>query len=73
MWNLKNNNEQLQQERKPSLLLWRTDMVVARGGGWGVGHTGEGGPTVLTSSYKTSHGDVTYSIMTIVSNAVLHI
>lgn len=39
-------------------------MVVARGGGWGVGHTGEGGPKVPTSSYKTSHGDVMYSIMT---------
>ena len=47
--------------------------MVARGGGWGVGHTGEGGPKVPTSSSKTSRGEVTYSIVTTVSNTVLHI
>lgn len=46
--------------------------MVARGGGWGVGHTGEGGPKAPTSSSKTSHGDVTYSMATIVNNVVLN-
>ena len=41
--------------------------------GWGVGEIGEGGPKVPTSSYKRSHGDVTYSTVTIVNNTLLHV
>ena len=33
----------------------------------------EGGQKVQISSYKISHGDVTYSMVTIVNNTVWHI
>lgn len=33
----------------------------------------EGGQKVQTSSYKVNPGDVMYSMMTIVNNAILHI
>lgn len=38
-----------------------------------VGKTGEGAQKVQTSSYKVSHGDVAYSMVTIVKNTLLHI
>ena len=38
-----------------------------------VGKTVEGTQQVQSSSYKISHGDVTYGIVTIVNNIVLHI
>lgn len=43
------------------------------GRGWGEGEIGEGGPKVSTSSYKTSHGDVTYSTVTVVNNTLSHV
>ena len=45
----------------------------SRGRGWGVGEIGEEGPKIPTSSYKTSHGVVTYSTMTKVNNTLLHV
>ena len=47
--------------------------MVARVGGWEVGKMGERGQKVQTSSYKISRGDVMYSMVTIVTNTVLHI
>lgn len=39
--------------------------------GWRVGKMGEGDPGAQTSSYKISHGDGMYSMVTIVNNIVL--
>ena len=42
--------------------------------GWGVGKMSRGrGQKIQTSSYKISSGDVTYGMVTIVKNTVLHI
>ena len=48
--------------------------MVARGGKWaGVGEMGEGGQKVQTSSYKISHEDIVYRMVTIVINTVLYV
>lgn len=48
-------------------------LVVARGGKWGAVELGKRGHRTQTSGYKIIRGDVTYSMMTIVSNIALHI
>ena len=37
-----------------------------------VGKTGEGGQKVKTCSYKIRHEDITYSVVPVVNNTVLH-
>ena len=38
-----------------------------------VGKTGEGGQKVKTCSYKIRHEDITYSVVPVVNNTVLHL
>ena len=41
--------------------------------GLGMGRMGEGGQKIQSSSYKISHGEIMYNVVTIVNNTVLHI
>ena len=68
MW----NNDKPIKNRNKNKTTYRYRLVVARVGGLGVGEMGEGGQRVQTSSYKC-HGDVMYSMVTIVNNTVLYI
>ena len=56
------------ESRKTELIETENRLVVARGGGWGLGEKGEGGQRVHTSSYKINrfweynvlHGDYSW-------------
>ena len=65
MWNL----EKKRKEKNRKLIDIENRLVVASGGGWGGGW---GGQNMQTSVY-ICHGDVTYSMVTIVNNTVLHV
>ena len=47
--------------------------VVDRGGGCSRDEMGECGQKVQISSYKISHGNVMYSMVTMVNNTVLYV
>ena len=53
--------------------MQRTDWELAEAGSGMLGKTGERSQKAQTSSYKISHRDVVYSIVTILNNTVLHI
>ena len=46
-------------------------MVTRRQGSQGMGEIGEGDLELQTSSYKISHGDITYSIGNTANNIVI--
>ena len=50
-------------------------LVVPRGNGegWGISEMGEHGQKAQNSSYKINHGDIMYSIVTVVINMVLEL
>ena len=48
-------------------------LVVARGWEVGDGKDGVEGQKVQTSSYKLSHGDMMYKMVTVVNNTVFYI
>ena len=66
MWNL-NKNQKHQAHR------YREQIGGCQRQGVGVGEMGEGRQKVQTFSYKISHGDVIYSMVTIVNNTVSYI
>ena len=66
MWNLK--NKQTNKQNKTKIIDTENKMVVAkREGDLGVDQMREWGQEVQTYSYKISHRDVMYSMMTTVS------
>lgn len=67
MWPLKRQN------KKPSLQIQRRDWWVTTVGGWGVSKKSEGGQNVQIACYKISHGDVMYSVVTILNSTVFYI
>ena len=66
MWNLKEKQKQVHRYREQigGCQRW----TFGRGG-----EMGKGDQKVQTSSYKISHEDAMYSMVTIVNNTVLHI
>ena len=69
MWTLKNK-----QTKKSLIIDAENRLLVARIGGWGVGNMGKWGQMYKFPVLKyINHGDVTYSVVTIVNNTTVHI
>ena len=69
------NIKQYKNKTNPNLQIQGTDgqLPEAESKGVEVGEMGKGCEKVQISTYKISHGDVIYSMVTIVNNTVVHI